>query len=207
MPDAWAGIERAYQETERLFDRLQEIYRPMHVTLIRSSLARLIDGRLPAWRDSFTARGLSLHADRPSAEPPGDYDPMQLGSGLDAFIAWRLEDGSWCGDARLTWRVRQGYFEIEWNELDAGPPSAVDFSRSGASAQSGRSCSGDSLALPLLARVASAHRGRLSFSASPAWRVVIRWPQFQSDGNESSSDLDAGGKARLTSNCEMERGA
>jgi hypothetical protein len=207
MPDAWVGIERAYRETERLFDRLQEVYRPMHTTLVRSSLAQLFDGRLAAWRESFAERGLTFQADRPTVDAVGDYDPMHLGSGLDAFIAWRLQDVSSCGSARLTWRVRQGCFEIEWTEAGAAPLGPVDARSSRASAGFGGCGSGDSLALPLLARIASAHGGRLLFSTDPFWHLIIRWPQSQADPLEQASHLDGGGEARLTSNCGTERGA
>src|SRR6516225_9803227 len=52
-PENWVRLEQAYQETERLFDRLQEIYRPMHTTMVRSSLGQLLAERLPVWRNWF----------------------------------------------------------------------------------------------------------------------------------------------------------
>jgi len=180
-PVAWAQLERTYQETERLFDRLQEIYRPMCTTMVRSSLGQLLAERLPVWRDWFTERGLTLEAVPPAEEGLGDYDPMHLGSGLDAFIAWRLEDGFSWGNVRLAWRVNQGFFEIEWNEVERQVPAGVESRGNPRSDRSGESRSGDSLALPLLVRIASAHGGRVIFRWDPAFHLTVLWPQFQAD--------------------------
>jgi len=185
VPDAWARLERAYRETERLFDRLQEIYRPMCATVVRSSLGQLLAERLPVWRFWFTERGLTLEADPPAEESLGDYDPMHLGSGLDAFIAWRLEEGISCGNVRLAWRVNQGFFEIEWNEVDRQVPAAVESRGIPRSDRSGEFRSGDSLALPLLARIASAHGGRVIFRWDPAFHLTVRWPRFRADAESS----------------------
>jgi len=184
-PDSWARLERTYQETERLFDRLQEIYRPMSATMVRSSLGQLLAERLPIWRSWFAARGRTLEADPPAEEGLGDYDPMRLGSGLDAFIAWRLEDGPSCGNVRLAWRVCQGWFEVEWSEVDRQIPAGVGSQGNPRSDHSGDSRSGDSLALPLLARIASAHGGRVVFGRDPAFHLTVRWPQLQAEGKLS----------------------
>jgi len=181
VPDTWVRIERAYQETERLFDRLQEIYRPMQTTIVRSSLGQLLAERLPVWRSCFAERGLTLEADPPPEEVLGDYDPMHLASGLDAFIAWRLEDRLSCRNARLAWRVHQGFFELEWNEAGGPLQGAVESRRNTTFDHSGDCFGSDSLALPLLARIASAHGGWLIFGANPAWHLTVRWPQFQPD--------------------------
>lgn len=80
--DAWTRLERAYQDTERLFDRLQEIYRPMRTTMVRSPLGRLLCERLPVWCSWFAERGITLRADPPAEEVLGEYDPMHLSSRL-----------------------------------------------------------------------------------------------------------------------------
>jgi hypothetical protein len=184
-PDTWARLERTYQETEQLFDRLQEIYRPMCTTMVRSSLGQLLAERLPVWESWFAARGITLEADRPAEDGLGDYDPMYLGSGLDAFIAWRLEKGFACERVRFAWQVDEGFFAIEWNEVDGEFPSGVEAGGEPVSDRSSESRSGDSLALPLLARVAAAHGGRVAFRWDPAFQLTVLWPRFQSEAKSS----------------------
>src|ERR1700691_4848665 len=41
-PPCWAELEQRYQEIERLFDRLQVIYRPLSVNMVRSPLGQLV---------------------------------------------------------------------------------------------------------------------------------------------------------------------
>ena len=76
MPGDWLELERAYQELEVLFDRLQMIYRPLSLTLVRSPLGRLFDERLPSWRSWFKLRGRTLDLGPPEVDLPGDFDPM-----------------------------------------------------------------------------------------------------------------------------------
>ena len=38
MPECWIELERIYEELEVSFDRLQVIYRPLPVTMVRSPL-------------------------------------------------------------------------------------------------------------------------------------------------------------------------
>ncbi len=185
--DAWTRLERAYQDTERLFDRLQEIYRPMRTTMVRSPLGRLLCERLPVWCSWFAERGITLRADPPAEEVLGEYDPMHLSSALDAFIAWRLEAGSSCGNARIAWRVQEGNFEIEWNEADGHVPGIVDSENNLWPQGPEESCSCDSLALPLLARIVSAHGGRVTFTCDPTCRLVVLWPQFHACTDSKST--------------------
>jgi light-regulated signal transduction histidine kinase (bacteriophytochrome) len=182
-PETWTMLERAYQETERLFDRLREIYRPIRTTMVRSSLGRLLTERLPVWRSSFADRGVTLEADPPAEEVVGDYDPMLVGSGLDALISWRLETSCSGRKVRLAWRAREGLFEVEWTEVDGHDCGAVESKNGFAHERSEESNSGDSLALALLARIASAHGGRAVFSGNPACHLIVRWPQFHDDAN------------------------
>jgi hypothetical protein len=182
-PDAWARLEQTYQETERLLDRLQAIYRPISTTKVRSTLGQLLAGRLPIWRSWFSERGLVLAANPPADESLGDFDPMHLGSGLDAFVGWRLEDGASCGNAQLAWRLSRGFFEVEWNEAARHVPFGADSRADHRSGWSGQAWSLDSLALPFLARIASAHGGRVIFRRSPAIHLTLVWPQFQPDAS------------------------
>lgn len=182
-PETWAMLERAYQEAEQLFDRLQEIYRPMRTAMVRARLGQLFDERLPVWKTRFAARGVVLEADPPAEELLGDYDPMHLGSALDAFISWRIEAKHGDGNIRLGWRVRKDLFEIEWTEEDSHQPGGFDDQEAFGTCPFRAPPGGDSLALPLLARVAGAHGGRVIFSGNSAWRLVVTWPQFASNAD------------------------
>ncbi len=122
-PPCWVELEQTYQEIERLFDRLQMIYRPLSVTMVRSPLGQLVAERLPSWRSWFTPNGLTLEVDPPEQEVPGDFDPMHLGLGLDAFVAWRAVQCSAMGNPRLSWRIDAGCFEIAWSEGQSQSPS------------------------------------------------------------------------------------
>ena len=177
-PPCWVELERTYQEIERLFDRLQVIYRPLSVTMVRSPLGQLVAERLPLWRSLFTPNGRALEVDPPGQEVSGDFDPMHLGLGLDAFVAWRADPSSAMGNPRLSWRIDAGFFEIAWRE---GPSQGPGISRERetrlteeTSPPSGVDC----LALPLLARIVSAHGGYQETTRDPAFGLKLRWPRF-----------------------------
>jgi hypothetical protein len=177
-PECLAELARIYEEIERAFDRLQLIYRPLPVTMVRSSLGLLIIERLPAWRSCLSDHGRTLEIDRPNHDDTGDFDPTYLDLSLDTFIRCRAEAGQTGSHARLSWRVRDGCFEIAWHET-CPPPCSGDH-RHDFPASHGQRPSGcvHSLALPLLARVAAAHGGYLATTSGPSLSVTIRWPQF-----------------------------
>ena len=104
VPDCWGELETLYHDIEHLFEHLQTIYRPMPITMVRSPLDDLIDHHVPKWRSWFESRGRTLQLDRPEREVPADFDPAQLGAGLDALAAWRAE----AGEARALTRVTLG---------------------------------------------------------------------------------------------------
>jgi hypothetical protein len=181
VPDSWGEIESVYQQVERLFDHLQTIYRPMTVTMVRSSLDERIHHHVLKWRSWFESRGLSLQLDPPGSEVTGDFDPTQLGAGLDAMAAWRAEVGRAGGMARVAWGIHDGSIEIRWQEATPDDPRdppehAGVFIRRDA----GRSSRlVDALALPLLARIVAAHGGHLRREREAGFGVLIRWPQYQ----------------------------
>jgi hypothetical protein len=179
VPDTWSRLERTYHETERLLDRLQQIYRPMATSMVRSSMGDFVDERLPVWRSWFAERGLAIRANPPAHDPPGEFDPMQLASGLDAFIAWRLEDRLAPGTVQLGWQVRAGWFEVEWSEVDADRSRSHQRQMNDMAPHLLEGRCVDSLALPLLARIAAAHGGRVTCSWNPACSLIVSWPQFQ----------------------------
>jgi len=181
MPACVSEFERGYQEIERLFCQLQSLYRPMTVTMVRSPLGQLIAELSPKWRSWFHARGLILQLDPPGADVPGDFDPMQLGIGLDALIAWRAATGDARWHPRLSWRTDAGFFDVRWDEVPTQStmaPSELD-ARLSQGSRSNASMRADCLALPLLARIVAAHGGGIKAAREPSFSLRVRWPQFQ----------------------------
>jgi hypothetical protein len=179
IPGCLGELERSYQQLEVLFERLQVIYRPLSLTLVRSPLGRFFDERLPSWRNCFSRQGRTLDLARPADDLPGDFDPMYLGLGLDAFVAWRAESGGAIRDAVLSWRVAAGSFELRWEERRSANGSRAD-DRDNRQSQPSRSDQGiDSLAHPLLRRIVAAHGGSVETTCDPAFVTTIRWPRFQ----------------------------
>jgi hypothetical protein len=181
MPGCWFELERTYQELERLFDRLQVISRPLSLTLVRSPLGQLVNERLPLWRSWFSLRGRTFEVDTPGDDLPGDFDPMYLGLGLDAFVAWRAEAGHARWQAHLSWEIADGFFEVTWEEVR--PTNTVlRHDREVGQAEASRPRPDgrvDALAYPLLARIVSAHGGDLQAAGDPALVMRLRWPRYQ----------------------------
>lgn len=178
-PSRWDELGRTYEEIEKLFDGLQRIYQSRSLTLVRAPLGQLIGERLPGWRSRYRTGGRTILLDPPRQDLPGDFDPMHLGLGLDALVAWRAE----CGDSqqpRLAWRATGARFEICWEESDPVEPD-----RPGCSHDAGRGSrpadSTESLALLLLARVAADHGGELETRRDPALGIKLHWPQFREE--------------------------
>jgi len=180
MHRCWTELAQTYEEIERVFDRLQVIYRPMSVNTVRSPLGLLVTERLPAWCTSFSGKGRTLDIDRPDDDDPGDFDPMYLGLGLDAFIAWRAEAGDPKRQSSLSWRTANGCFEVSWDEFRPAKRSSGNTHDFGVPQGPRPTVRVDSLALPLLARVVAAHGGFLETTSDPAFGVKLRWPQFRS---------------------------
>src|SRR5262249_4604588 len=96
----------------------------------------------------------------------GDYDPIRLASGLDAFVEWRSEVGEAGSPASLCWAIRGDRFEVAWHEPAAGGLSRPDPPQAGP----------DPLALPLLARVITAHGGNTALDVGDGLRIEASWP-------------------------------
>ena len=180
MPQRWLELERTYQQLERLFDRLQVIYRPLSLTLVQSPFGQLVNERLHTWEPLFDLRGRALDVDPPGDDGPSEFDPMYLGLALDAFVAWRAEAGRANFETRLSWKTENESLEVSWEEaLPAGVCPTTEPHRVGA--QSSRASEQiDSLALPLLARIVSAHGGSVETGNEPDFATRIRLPRFQS---------------------------
>src|SRR4051812_42375409 len=92
----WTEVEQTYATIEQLFDRLQSIYRPMKLTLVRACFASLIEDRRQVWCQWLGVGGATLVVSPPDEDVACEFDPMQLSMGLDALVCWRgsiLSDG------------------------------------------------------------------------------------------------------------------
>ncbi len=176
LPPWWDEVERNYQGIESLLDELQSIYCPMFLTPICARLGSLVHDRWPVWSDWFATAGASLSIVPPAHETPGQFDPMYLCMGLDVFVRWRASAISPEKQARLIWRTANSQFEMCWQELALA--NRPHDRTSGATERRASSCGPctPSLALPLLARVMTAHQGTMQWSHEPDFRVQLRWP-------------------------------
>jgi hypothetical protein len=176
-PSRWTELGRTCDEIEKLFDRVQRIYQSASLTVVRSPLGQLFAERLPLWRSRYAMYGRTIVVDPPERDLAGDFDPTQLGHGLDAFVAWRAESGEG-KEARLAWRVTGGKLEILWHERSVEERSGHGHSQCALPASSPEDGMG-SLALLLLARVAADHDGDVETRFDPSLEVTVRWPQFR----------------------------
>jgi hypothetical protein len=176
-PSRWTELGRTCDEIEKLFDRVQRIYQSASLTVVRSPLGRLFAERLPMWTSRYAMIGRTIVVDPPELDLPGDFDPTQLGLGLDAFVSWRAESAEGV-EARLAWRVTGGKLEISWHERALAGRTGPRRSQHDLPASSPEEGMG-SLALLLLARVAADHDGDLETRFDPSLEVTMRWPQFR----------------------------
>jgi hypothetical protein len=161
----WAELEARYRVIEQFLDQVQTLCRPIHLNPIRESLGKLLEERLPAWVQWHVDRGRRLEVTRPDGPAVGSFDPSRLGQAVDALVAWRAEVGDPETPAHLSWWEDGGSLHLSWAESGSGRPAH--------GAPSHR-CS--SLALPLLARVVTAHGGTLDISEREGLRFLLRWP-------------------------------
>jgi hypothetical protein len=179
LPQWWAALEQNYRGIEQLLDQLQSIYRPMSLTSIRAPLRSLVQDRERVWSDWFASGCGSLVIVPPAQESAGEFDPMCLSMGFDALLRWRASAVSPDQCPRLTWRTGDGRFEVSWHEPGA-PARSQDGARRHTRPRPSSPCAThQSLALPLLARVMTAHSGTMEWSREPEFKVVLRWPLSQ----------------------------
>src|SRR3954447_22764307 len=116
----WTEVEQTYATIEQLFDRLQSIYRPMKLTLVRARFASLVEDRGQVWRRWLGAGGAMLVVSPPEQDMACEFDPMHLSMGLDALVCWRgsfLTEGD---TAYLSWRTDEESLEVSWRESPNG---------------------------------------------------------------------------------------
>lgn len=175
----WSDLEPRYQRVEQSFDRLQTICRPMSLIPIRATLEMLLDERRASWTEMMAARGRVLEFVAPSEAIPGEFDPIRLLEGLDAFVRWRAEVGEPGQAATLEWGADPARFELCWTE-----PRACGFDPSDAS-----DGGADALALPLLARVIAEHGGTFRLDLGKGLRLEAAWPRILRSARRDSDRL------------------
>ena len=173
LPALWANVEQSYGRIEQLLDRLQMIYRPMTLALVRR--------RLDPWstimsRTGATTSGLAADRSRSCHRPRsrrGAFDPMLLSGGFDAFLRWRAAMVRTGQRARLSWKTSNARLEVSWNEAATDPASTSRERHTQAPTAD------LSLALPLLARVFTAHHGAIQLTPAPEFKVLFTCPLEQ----------------------------
>jgi hypothetical protein len=181
LPACWGDLETMYHQIVHLFDHLQTIYRPMALTMVRSTVDELIHQLVPKWRSWFESRDLALQLGPPDSAIPADFDPAQLGIGLDAMAAWRAEACTPGTMTRIAWTARGGSIELCWEEVVAPDPpdSFEDIGAPDPPVERSARRRVDLLELPLLARIIAEHGGRLHRTRRKPLRLLLRWPQFR----------------------------
>ena len=191
LPEWWDGLERNYRGIEELLDQLQAIYRPISLNLVRSQVRCLVQDRQRIWSDWFASSSGTLEFDPPEQESAGDFDPMCLTMGLDALARWRAAALSAGPSARISWCTPDGHFELNWNEFAATAPLPFRPVAPASSSTSSLFSAHQPLALPLLARVMTAHQGTMEWSQQPQFQIVLRWPLHQANRLDTVSACSA----------------
>ena len=152
----------------------------MALTIVRSSLDQLIQDRAPSWTTSLRTKGGMLHLHPPDQEVLGDFDPIQLGIGLDALASWRGEVAEPMTQTRVGWRTNEASCEILWEEYLADNPSGSTVPQG--DPRPSRPPIHRRPRIPwcfLYFRGFSKHTvGASRRTANPRLRIEIRWPQF-----------------------------
>jgi len=179
LPSVWHELEQTYELIERTLDRLQLIYRPLNLTMVESKLGSMIAEHEASWKACFAAHGKELVVNRPLSERLGRFDPMYLGQGLDAFVAWRAEATPVKSRVKLGWCARADRLGIHWNEESSDLLDARDASNAPEveDPQTFFQRQADSLALPLLVRIVRAHDGRMFHAHDSNRSLRIEWPR------------------------------
>jgi hypothetical protein len=176
LPSWWGEIEDEYRGIETLFDHLQSIYRPLTLTPVHAQLGSLVRDRQRVWLEWFGEAGRRLEIVPPGQEDAGELDPMCMASALDAFVRWRAGAMPQDQVARFSWTTCGGNQEAVWHESGSTGVCRNRPAPACTSRRAGPTATIASLALPLLARVITAHRGSVERSGAGNFEVKMRWP-------------------------------
>ena len=180
LPAWWDEVERHYQGIEGLFDQLQAVYRPVSLTLVSAPFGSLVQDRQQVWSDWLASRGGTLETIPPQRETAGEFDPMYLSMALDSLIRLRASVAPTEQNVQLSWRTCKLGFQVTWRET---APVARSPGRALAATEDSQgpfNAAPPRLAIPLLARVMTAHQGTMEWGREPGFHVVLRWPLVQS---------------------------
>jgi hypothetical protein len=180
LPAWWAEVEQNYEGIERLLDQLQQIYRPMPLTLVRAPLRSFVLDRERTWREWFTSSNGSLQIMPPAEESTGELDPMYLSLGFDAMLRWRASALLPGHFARFSWMTTESRLEACWHEVRTEGRAEQGEEHHPRPDRSASASPHQVLALPLLARVIKAHQGTMQWRSAPEFEVVFGWPLDQS---------------------------
>ncbi len=187
LPSWWDEVERHYQGIEGLFDQLQAIYRPISLTLVCAPFGSLVQDRQQAWSEWLKARGGRLDTIPPQRELAGEFDPMYMSMALDSLVRFRAAAAPAGQSIQFSWRTSKLGFEVTWREPAADVQSPLPAAAATDESTSGCSADLPMLALPLLARVMTAHQGAMEWGREPEFHVVLRWPLVQAQRDEKST--------------------
>lgn len=170
-PAPWTDLELGCRAVEEFIERLQWIIKPIAPALVRLPLTTLMDDYREAWSEAMSSRGRTLEWFPPDQAVAVAFDPFHLGKALDALVRWRAKEGPAGEPVRLQWGVEGDQAYLELIEQRASnehlPDSRIE-----------------SLALPVVARIAVAHGGTVSVDARDGLRVGLRWPIDASSSKE-----------------------
>ena len=169
----WAEVAERYRAVEALFDRLQNVCRPMPLSRLRVPLGALLGEKRPGWAEQLAGRGIALEIAGPEHPVPVNVDMMRLTHALDALIGERARGARPGTTLRLDWRAEPRRVILEFTESPPERPAAAAPGDEGPL----------SLAIPLLARVAAEHGGGLDAGRFDPLRLRLHIPAAAADAN------------------------
>lgn len=155
----WDDLETHYREAERVVELFHTICRPMPLRPITIGLDLMLADFTSRWTPRFAAQRIELKVATIVPDEPSRIDPTRMAQGLDALASWRLARARPGSVVNLGGRASQGWSRIEWVERAAAPNEE-----------------GRALPIAVLARVASAHGGRLTQEERGGLHLRVDWP-------------------------------
>lgn len=163
-----------YRGVEALVESVQSACRPIRLACVMMPLGSVLEERRTAWSEALAAQERTLEWSPPRTEAPAALDPGMLTHALDEVVAWRSAVGLPASTVRVSWHTAGADIRLDWEE--SGPASGTV-----AAADPGRERL-PALAVPLLARVAAAHGGRLELPAGGGpFRLSVFLPATRAD--------------------------